>query len=113
MSDAPKLYTERDLVLAKRAGFVEGLTDAKMHSATAALWSYPAMDRRARRKFPLPKVTRPRVLTDSSGERWTVRAGQIALYTCDLSPRVRPSADRVKLWADLLANPTETVEADE
>lgn len=75
------------------------------------------------RLYPLPKVTRPRVLKDRFGVDWRMagnvlenreRDGRewrttLAPTDCDGTSYLG-TADRVKLWADLLARPNEEVE---
>jgi hypothetical protein len=73
--------------------------------------------------YPLPKVTRPRVVRDPRGiSSWGVRVPDglttpaIHLVTdggewCPTGWSHVASAERVALWADLLARPTEEVDA--
>lgn len=63
-------------------------------------------------KYPLPTVTRPRVVKDEFGTPWRVGAdGDLRHQSagCWGSAPVRVTMNRVTLWADLLANPTEEV----
>lgn len=113
MSDE-KQYTERDLVLAKREGFVEGNGSMVFLDPCA----------RAAIRYPLPKVTRPRVVKDVKlssrlSFNFRVKKGVLRwespgqgdwtafdLWLDDDHPIIGP------VWADLLANPTEEVEDD-
>jgi hypothetical protein len=78
-------------------------------------------------RYPLPTITRVRRVKDPVGiQVWEVRAGELG-FTSGRSPNEcfhtlesekylvkgtvwEPTLARIKLWADLLANPTETVE---
>jgi hypothetical protein len=79
-------------------------------------------------RYPLPKLTRPRVVAEDSGDweyrvaggvvecRWLRNRTPGASYFGEVNPagdgiRLDVTADRVALWADLLANPTEEVDA--
>jgi hypothetical protein len=120
-----RIYTERDLVLAKREAYCVGrhvsLTAVPMAPADRTYYWHDAELR-----YPLPKIVRPRVVRDESvdwlrefrvvdgcfearkhtglGSEWT-RDGFDGWH---LSPAV------IRLFADLLAHPTEEVpdEAD-
>lgn len=132
MSDEKK-YTERDLVLAKQEAFVEGslLTfrhfDCSLGSEAGLKWR--GSSNLAAERYPLPKVTRPRVVQDphERGMRWRVlrdkdqhgvtyleynafNTGADASWRTGLGTYCA-TAERVALWADLLANPTEEVDA--
>lgn len=73
-------------------------------------------ERTVRERFPLPKVTRPRVVKDSAGYEWRCNDNHLEWrLTRDWHRPVdgaswRLSPDNVRLWADLLANPTEEVD---
>ena len=120
MSDnSEKKYTEKDLILAKREGYVRGARQFDMRGNTD--WTYNAS---AKGVFQLPKITRPRVvrtkdyINDRTYEvQWRVRDGVLEAqenicgeWRKGLSFQVTPA--RVRVWSDLLANPTETVEDD-
>jgi hypothetical protein len=140
MADTPKTYSEREKVLAERAAFVAGagaahLDRVRCESVQTTTDMYSPHDRVpyfnhtyakavAAREYPLPKVIRPRVLIDPKGDwQWSVRDGRLMQrttldacnwYDANNSPypnRFQPLASRVMLWADLLANPNEEVEA--
>ncbi|MHB1310618.1 MAG: hypothetical protein ACYC3L_01285 [Gemmatimonadaceae bacterium] len=107
-----KLYTERDLILAKREAFAVGCGAMGLPLGNAA--------RLAARRYELPKITRLRVVTDQFGTEWRMRENvdddrSIALEYRHADnggwqvDRLTMTAQRIKLWADLLANPTEEV----
>lgn len=117
---AEKKYTERDLVLAKREAFADGiafryaqtldLPDHRLHCDTVE----------ARRRYPLPKVTRPRVVRVEGRQRdmeYRVIGNDVQFRSTKhkgadwQSSSLTPSA--LRELADLLANPTETVEEGE
>lgn len=136
-----KTYTERELVLAQRESFAAG-------SAWRWADTHPVADERvndreravAERRYPLPRVTRPRMLPDPHvefdqfwrcvdgviqwapnehcrGERfWHALGEQSDLTFKAPGATVALIHDvtiaRIKLWADLLNNPTETVNDD-
>lgn len=129
MSDEPKVLTERDARNRERAAFLAG---------AAAMWgkdAVPCLDTvrdayvevvaDAKRRYPLPKVERPRVVRDPHGYGYW-KAGRECGRDCLLrsgtdcedgtwviaGDYVQISAERVKLWANLLENPTELVEAE-
>ena len=119
-----KKYTERDLVLAKREGY------ARARGASGLLTPYGIECARAEAAgaFPLPKRTQPRVVKDPNRVHdawWAVRDGELCWTDADPdqcrfisisvmwdASSVRPTRERVALWADLLANPLEEVEDD-
>lgn len=132
MSDEKK-YTERELVLAKRHAFVDGSYWGYKASQEAAAksvgvlgaWSRADADMASESAYPFPKVTRPRVVQDPHDSTITYRAVDDLLEYNDglrgfidigstsetWSNDNYPTKARVVLWADLLANPTEEVEA--
>lgn len=62
------------------------------------------------RRYPITKRV-PRVLSDGRCE-WRMVAGELEYRLANLTwQRVGYNADRVRLFADLLANPTEEVES--
>lgn len=75
----------------------------------------------ANRLYPLPKVTRPRVVRDTrgSGLEWRSVDGRLQYRDRDAGGGWRPESeiaispdpDRVAMWSSLLASPTETVDA--
>jgi hypothetical protein len=126
MSDEKK-YTEREVIQRERRAFCEGVSAGPVMGEP---WLGTGAE--AVKRYPLPKVTRPRVVADPHSwlvERdeafgkvavyWTVASAAAAVNPCDHdgvllqapTPMARPTAARIALWADLLARPTEEVEA--
>lgn len=130
---AEKKYTERDLVLAKREGYV----DCRVTHGYRDVHSREVYGEEARKRYPLPKVTRPRVVQDELGDSghpvwFRVSAGggiEYQLSSCggqwytigrllnvsSAWPRDDVSATQQMtrwegIWADLRVNPTEEVE---
>ena len=107
-----KRYTEREMVLAQRAAFIAGAEyrrEPPQHSAVDC----DACHAMSRDRYPLPKVTRPRVVQDANGWRWRVVDGVLqSLPGGDVWNNVVYINDRNRrtVLADLLANPTETME---
>lgn len=126
-----KKYTYRDIVMAKREGFVTG--------QELACWRDPATEEAAlrnaevtaKRRYPL-QVERPRVVKDPHNHEphwgkpreWMCKDGQLYSRTIGTMPgshlafpwtntaQIPPTRARVELWADLLARPTELVDAE-
>ena len=120
MSDE-KQYTERDLVMARRLGYVYGRHESLTHGFMTVS-EREQYEREAAARYPLPKVTRPRVVTylwDGYKYDFCLMDGclQIARVGMgDWSPVEieRPEDDwRVvgPIYADLFTNPTEEVGA--
>ena len=116
MSDEKK-YTERDLVLAKREAFCAGRGAAFVHYDIGAPQgkAWPGSAHLAAERYPLPKVTRPRVVTREDGCQLRISGGQLQYKWLDGDWREYGSinwtpAQRAAM-ADLLANPTEEVDA--
>jgi hypothetical protein len=118
MSGGEKKYTERDLVMAQREAFARGGYLLRDPFTPRDEWR-----RRAEREYPLPRVTRARVVRDTAGIAWRVVDGRLEFdrgderlepsqqwATTDWYGTLRIGAERIRLWADLLANPTEEVE---
>ncbi len=123
---APK-YTERDLVMARREGYLRG-RGTDVVNLTPVLEKNFALE--TLRLFPLPKVTRRRVADDPHDHSFLrFRIGEDGsqapaleasvdyepfrlwpLHHSDLARYVTPA--RARLFADLFANPTEEVEGD-
>lgn len=124
-------YTEREMVLAKRAAYVLGagyeygyaiagrLPTRELASAEREL----RRERLAADRYPLPSVTRPRVVRDTYSCEWRAVDGALEWRTVGHISWTPPEPsgrvdgmylypDRVQLLADLLANPTETVEGE-
>lgn len=116
---APKMISEREAVLRERAAARFALRyitqrDYFVHPPTQTESIAGDLEWRIGKEFPLPKIERPRVVRDPEERmlHWTVRNGECALYEVDYPCRFKPTAKRVALWADLLANPTELVDDD-
>jgi hypothetical protein len=118
MSDEMR-YTERDRVGAWRAGFIRGMGEAlravvDLHPGAGALLDALPWAEMAAREYPYPKVTRPRVVAEDYDLSWRYVDGGFELNTGDgiwrPGPYITVTPHRVRLWADLLANPTEEVE---
>ena len=137
-----KLYTERELVMAQREAYERGIMIAHQHANNCysdraneqplyrweSEWGKPCLiandiERLAREAFPLPKVTRPRVVRVGELE-YRISEGVIEFRKpcdklwCDHAEwrdcmKWLPSSrtqDEVKALTDLLARPTEEVE---
>lgn len=114
-------YTEREVVLREREAFVKGWKDFQSERVACAEEDcYQA----AARHFPLPTVTRPRVVRDSynADREWKFVDGKLLTRThwepkwrdANTGPDRMPgwTPERVKLLAELIANPNETVPDD-
>jgi hypothetical protein len=125
MSDAPKVYTEREYQLGRRKAFEDGATCWVGEARGRASHMLPAVTMYevradAERKFPLPKVERPREVTDPNDRtRWRFVNGEFETFNsigdCWHPCRTGmtywlPTPERVEMWAALLASPTETIE---
>lgn len=107
--------SEKDAILRERAAFEKG---AEWGHHIAPLVGY--QDAEAQRRYPLPKVTRPREKKDCAGVRWRALGSTVqwCLYPDgnwnDVDTRgcgaMYLTVERVILIADLLANPTEEVD---
>lgn len=119
MTDEKK-YTQRDMVLAQRTAFEEG-----------AHWAWDGHWRRDTRpdeyaeaaiqRYPIPKISRPRVMVDRWGMAWKYERESF-WYSLGTNPIEWKHNDedsvvheltpgRVALWNNLLARPTEEVDA--
>lgn len=113
MSSSEKTVSVRELIMSERAAFIEGL-NAK--PVLGDPWSGAAAE--AARRYPLPRVWRPRVV--SCDNVWEYRAmnGQLEVRRKHLpteggwqpSTSIEPTPRMIELFADLFANPTEEVE---
>lgn len=125
---AEKKYTEREMVLAKREAWSRAMRDFGFGGIRPLGWR--GIDAEAKRAYPLPAITRPRIVRAQEdgvlaaleyrvidGEiEWRRAVSEFELPEEWHSVQQRPlhlTAFRVRLAADLLANPNETVEADE
>jgi hypothetical protein len=117
-----KKYTERDAATLLRTAFVQGVDAAGMlYEPSPEHWRTLA-----EKLFRLPKVKRPRVALDRNGRAWKVEDGTLRMRVSSgiggadtwlrwdafkVYSEAAPLPDRVALWADLFARPTEEVEA--
>lgn len=112
-----KKYTERDLVLAKREGFAAGFLDAR----PVLCRDMDQASGRAKDVYRLPKIERTRTVkdpcmahvvwrADGYGMIWWARTASDDEWSNAVTWPI--TADRVALWAALLASPTELVEDD-
>lgn len=116
-----KTYTEREVMLAKREAFIAGANFRDLYCACSARKVCGAEDE-AKARFPLPKVTRPRVRFDphDRNAEWRCEAGYLQVRWFENAwqryPRdgeaMNVTAERVRVWADLFAHPTWEVDAD-
>ena len=124
-----KMISEREAVMRERAAFVAGAERFACEGCKGLAPDYAGKE--AAERYPLPTVTRPRVVTDphlrDDSVSWRVFDGVIQYREnrdamldsiIDSSwvvgpPQFIPTAERVAMWADLLANPTEEVEASD
>lgn len=123
-----KMVTEREAVMRERAAFVRGsqFEDEAWREMLRVNHSSGAdcIDA-SRKRYPLPKVERPRVVVETSvhgrtvawkyehGALWWRNPRGSGEWYSLMSPRTSEmfiTPERVKLLADLLANPTELVE---
>ena len=121
MSDEKK-YTQRDLVLAQREAFRDGAQALYYHEVIPAgpsLFSDALDEVRENidKRYPFPRVTRPRVVRDTAGDQWRIRDGKLEV-NCSFGWESAVSVtdidmETLKRLSDLLANPTETVDADD
>lgn len=122
----PKLVTERDAVLRERAAFQQGADAVFKHfgigfgTQTSKSWEGSAYI--AASRYPLPRVTRARVVTYRySGFRYRIIDGELQFKSADDTVWRRSllndqplvllnSSDRetARMVLDLLDNPTET-----
>lgn len=126
MSD-DKTVTEREAVLRERAAFAHGAYWAWLNNyaeSSGAKFNHEGyVDLRAAERYPLPTITRPRVVRDprSKGYEWQCVGGALQWRYPDTMESWSswdsggayiwtPVPDRVKLWADLLQNPLEEVQ---
>lgn len=129
MTDEPR-YTLQQLALSQRAAWVAAKMDQPFRDNLMELQWRRDAEREAKSRYPLPPRSRPRVVRDDGGKygatEWKCVDGRLYWRVAAHRPNqwndveadngaggmfIRP--ERVKLLADLLANPTETVPDDE
>lgn len=114
----PKMVTEAEAVRRERAAYLAGL---EQHACTQE--GHDRLKRDVSLHYPLPRITRPRVVRDTSTDgcpiEWRVTNGNIECRQAagtwyEVAERggakMWITPQRVAFLADLLANPTETVE---
>lgn len=130
-----KKISEREAVMRERKAFVNGAIAVrralKFNSDAEAMRFIsdgrdPAdIEGIAAREYPLPKVTRPRVVPDPErgyDQKWRFVGGEMQYHSngqwFDLNKdddyngcRI-PTIERIRVWSLLIANPTELVDAD-
>ena len=121
LSDDTKRYTEREYVTAQREAYVKG---AQKWACYSCADNIDIPQAQAKHDYPLPRVTRPRVVRDEYGRQWRAINGDLFFREDGM-----PFADKrgwrgiddeqwhldshlIPTWADLLANPTEIVDED-
>lgn len=127
-----KTYTEREKVMIQRAAFMEGVNAFNNRTG-----EWPGSVVLAHQRYPLPKVTRPRVWVDTSRDIHVRGFREFRFAEGQLQTRVpewgetewkclsngsshatthpdgfKVTPERIAAWADLMANPTEEVEAE-
>lgn len=115
--------SERDAVLRERAAFLKGRKNRPL--CVNAGPDCPSCVREAADTFPLPKVTRVRIVRDSAvfglHHEFAVIGGEVRERRVEADNMKfdwrEPSgwllnAAVIGVWADLLANPLEIVEAE-
>jgi hypothetical protein len=123
MSGVSPTVTEREARLRERAAFLAGAKKA-LEVAQYGGFPWDGAEVTAEGRYPLPKVTRPRVITENSGISYSVilygarsviqfRYPKSDLWMSTIPESFTIDAVRAAIWADLLANPTEEVEVDE
>ncbi len=112
---------ERAMIEAKRGGFESGVHWFYGRKEVVANLGYIVDEAplAAARLYPMPHVSRPRVVTDASKREWRVVDGKLEYRGEDHRPWSNAegcsffiTSERVRILADLLANPTELVDAD-
>jgi len=123
-SDTPKMVSEREAVERERTAFVVG---ARWQHDNLGC-DYARTEDAARKNYSHPKVERPRVVRDSHGDEWRICGGVLELRdgpawrkqledgwknANDAVAEILITLERVRLWSDLLARPTELVDDEE
>lgn len=112
-----KPRTEREVLIARSAYLDGTLYSHHSHSSESHA---RALESELAKRYPLPKVTRRRVLPDpvDPAVEWAVIDGRLAVRYRQLQspwerePQRTIMPERVAMWADLLARPTEECEAE-
>ncbi len=112
-----KTVSEREAIMREREAYENGM----VRGSAREFISMEDLREAVRRTFPLPKVTRPRVVTDRENPtivwRFTEHAGfewkPVGAESWMMRGSDYQTPRKVVMWADLYANPTEEVEDDE
>src|SRR5690349_19607671 len=121
-----KTVTEREAVLRERAAWVAGV-QAELRRSLDAQAPEKSLMREATERYPLPKVERPRVVTDAKGHGWRLVDRKLEIRTsmgvgwslvgnaltdgrCSVIDPVSFGPASLRAIADLLDNPIELVE---
>jgi hypothetical protein len=117
-SDGLGSVSERDVVMREREAFQRGCR----YAAGAILRSTHVDQERAAKRYPLPKIHRLRVVSDSTGVQFRCNAGRLQFRNAtfqhwddDVIPRFAHAhldlqAERFEIFASLLKCPAETVD---
>ena len=122
--------TEREAVLREQKAFIEGAKVGRASRSECYDDPCPKCIAQAKARYPLPTITRPRVVPDpehpdtwhwrfvdggfewatlwDGGNHWTRQPLGSVVVVEEHVTRVTPK--RILAWADLIAHPTETVE---
>lgn len=121
-TDAPRVYSEREKVLAEREAYQSGVNTMYMNGVVPATpeacQESVRLLKLAATRYPLPKVTRPRVVeTARSGYEWRIVGGALQERRIDtelwrIAEGWVGDPENMRVLADLLANPTEEVDDD-
>lgn len=115
--------TEREAVLREREAFDNGATCARL-ALQCKQASQRSLEEIAKRDYPLPKITRPRVVRDFSLDTTrefrvvdgVIQARDIGRLNQEWGTEGlrgwKVDAAVIRTFADLLANPTEEIEDD-
>ena len=124
----PKMVTEQEARRREQRAFEKGSdwtwrqTSPGHNSETLVDPRPPSASAEAARRYPLPKVTRPRVAKDELGVEYQVMDNEVRYRwrpSFPWAPVGRPglcgmgyplpTPERIRLWADLLERPLEEV----
>jgi hypothetical protein len=125
----PKTLSEKEAVMRERVAFAKGMRENRCDPQVCACPACATAIHEATRRYPLPRIRRPRVVADNrEGHRREFRVFEGQMQTRSIrqpywscvenghtnadGTGLAIDAVRVKLWADLLASPLEEVEAE-
>lgn len=127
--------TRREVLIAREAFDlgVSAVFDRLGEGPHTLFHAWPGSEALAEEEYPLPRTRVPRIVADPEGAsfgiasdrrflKFAVADGEILLVLDEddsgngadarMWEKIRPTPARVRLWADLLANPTEEVDDD-